>query len=262
MTDPPMASSPATFPIIVRGRRTPLDYLFFLRPVLLVPVWTIALLGTVAASPHAPLGAGRWLILFSQLSCLAGGIYTFNQICDVESDRLNRKLHFLAAGIISPRAAWVFTVALDCAALVGAACLARRYFALTILSIGLGIVYSAGRKPWKNRPGLALGANALGHGACVHLLGILAVTSSLTLPWTLTLGYALAVGAVYLATTVPDMPGDRATGKITLAVCWGGQRAMLLATLLVLGAIACAGVGRDWYLAGASFVSLPFFTGQ
>jgi 4-hydroxybenzoate polyprenyltransferase len=80
---------------MIQGRHTPLDYFFFLRPVLLPPVWTIALLGTIPLHESRLLSASAWSIFFLHLTALFGGVYTLNQIYDIESDRLNRKRYFL-----------------------------------------------------------------------------------------------------------------------------------------------------------------------
>jgi len=243
---------------VTSGRRTPLDYLFFMRPVLLPPVWTIALLGTIGGenSSHSPL---LWALFLLQLSCLFGAVYTLNQTCDIESDRLNRKLHFLPDGIISLRAAWVFTAVLNVFALAAAFAFGVPYVVLTILLIALGVVYSVGHRPWKNQPLMGLAANCLGHGAIVFLLGA-AFAGRPVLDGILgSLGYTAAVFGVYLATTVPDYEGDRRTGKQTAAVVWGQKLTMIVATVCV-GAAAVLGAWRgDRYLAFAAVATWPFF---
>ena len=135
---------------MIQGHRTPLDFFFFLRPVLLPPVWTIALLGTVSTGPSPELSAARWAAFFLHLTALFGGVYTLNQICDIESDRINRKLYFLPGGIISVRAAWIFTVALDVVALGLSLMFGWTHVILTAAIIALGVAYSVGASPWKN----------------------------------------------------------------------------------------------------------------
>ncbi|HWO58315.1 MAG TPA: UbiA family prenyltransferase [bacterium] len=244
---------------MIGGRHTPLDYLFFLRPVLLPPVWTIALLGTLPTPADATLPPLRWALFFVQLAALFGGVYTLNQICDIESDRLNRKLFFLPEGLISPRAAGVFTAALDLVALALALPFGWPYLAITGLIMALGIVYSVGRRAWKNRPYLALIANGIGHGAAVYVLGSVFAGRPWMGSWMGALAYTLAVGAVYLATTVPDCDGDAATGKRTFAVRWGARATMIIAAILVTLAVVVAARIGDRYLAFAGAAAWPFF---
>jgi 4-hydroxybenzoate polyprenyltransferase len=105
-------------------------------------------------------------------------------------------------------------------------------------------VYSAPPWRWKDRPFLALAANAFAHGFLAFLAGKAAAgpldfnSSVAALP------YVCGVAAVYLFTTIPDLDGDRKSGKHTLAVLLGPERtarwamgwylaALLLATYMV-----------------------------
>lgn len=244
---------------MIQGRKTPLDYFFFIRPVLLPPVWTIALLGTVRSGLTHEMPVTMWAVFFLHLAALFGGVYALNQICDVETDRLNRKLYFLPEGLISIDAAWRFTIALDVLAISLSVIFGWRHLLLTGFIVVLGIVYSVGSAPWKNHPWLGLMSNAIGHGLVVHLFGFVITACPLSESWRGGIGYALAVAAVYLATTVPDSEGDRLTGKRTAAVQWGDRITMSVASVLVCAAIGVAGWSGDWYLAISAAAALPFF---
>lgn len=258
-SDSPRPENPPNpAPVHIGGRATPLDFLFFTRPVLFPPVWTIALLATVVTG-RPPIDSWRWAAFFIQLSCLFGAVYTLNQIRDIESDRLNRKLFFLPEGLISLRAAWRFTVMLNLAALGFALSFGWAYMVLTAAVIALGAAYSLGRSPWKNRPLLGLLANVLGHGTLVFLLGRAFVGWSIPESLWPSLPYFLAVGGVYLATTVPDAVGDRLSDKKTIAVSLGRQVTMAIATLFVSGSIALALHLPDARLLIAAVIVWPFF---
>lgn len=244
---------------MIQGRRTPLDFFFFLRPVLLPPVWTIALLGTVSTDSSLRMDGTHWAAFFFHLTALFGGVYTLNQICDIESDRINRKLYFLPERIISVRAAWIFTVALDVVALGLSLAFGWTHFTLTATIIVLGVAYSVGTSPWKNSPWLGLISNAVGHGLAVYLFGRIAFGLPLVEGWARGAAYSLAVAAVFLATTIPDVEGDRMTGKRTPAVAWGQKNIAMLAMVVVLGAIGLAAWQGDRYLALSATVSWPFF---
>lgn len=244
---------------MIQGRHTPLDYFFFLRPVLLPPVWTIALLGIVSTGVPHPLSPGQWAIFFLHLTALFGGVYTLNQICDIESDRLNAKLYFLPEGIIPLRGAWIFTVALDLTAIILSYCFGWMHVILTSALILLGVAYSVGPSPWKNNPWLGLTSNAVGHGVVVYLFGCVVSGRPIAQSWVGGTVYSLAVGAVYLATTVPDAIGDRQSGKRTPAVAWGMKTTVIAANMMVLAAVALAAWRGDRYLAFAGIAAWPFF---
>jgi hypothetical protein len=130
---------------------------------------------------------------------------------------------------------------------------------LTTFIIALGIAYSVGSSPWKNHPWLGLAANAVGHGMSVFLFGFMLTECPVSESWAGAFAYSLAVGGVYLATTVPDARGDSETGKCTAAVAWGVRPTIITAALLVLAAIGIAAWIGDRYLAIAGIVAFPFF---
>jgi 4-hydroxybenzoate polyprenyltransferase len=57
--------------------------------------------------------------------------------------------------------------------------------------------------------------------------------------------WMLLVGATFIHTTIPDIPGDEATGKISTAVLLGTRRSLTLATVLHILAIAAALAARS-----------------
>jgi 1,4-dihydroxy-2-naphthoate octaprenyltransferase len=133
------------------------------------------------------------------------------------------------------------------------------HLALTLVIVLLGIVYSVGSSPWKNHPWLGLISNAIGHGLVVFLFGVVISGRLLSENWIGGLAYTLAVGAVYLATTVPDVEGDSRTGKRTLAVAWGARATMIVSGVLVSIVIVLAAWSNDRYLAFAGIAAWPFF---
>lgn len=245
-------------PIVIGGRRTPLDYLFFTRPVLMPPVWTVALLGA-ASIWHRRIPWYDWPILILQLWCLFGAVYTLNQICDVESDRANHKLFFLPEALISIGHARVFTIALNILAIGSALLVSFSYLILTVAIILLGIVYSVGRWPWKDNPILGFLANVVAHGSIVYLMGVVFAGGTIEAFWIRSIPYALAVGGVYLATTVPDIPGDAASGKRTIGVWLGARAAMMIAALAIACALVVAATLDDLALILAAAAALPVY---
>jgi len=242
-----------------KSRRTILDYIFFTRPVLMPPVWTIALLGTQTTAANTDLSLAQLGLFLFQLACLSAAIYTLNQIADVESDRLNDKLFFLADGIIGIGSARVFSIALHLTAIVIAWTFGTTYTLLTITGLVLGLMYSTGTYPLKDHPLPGLFANMIGHGAIVYLLGAVSANVPVESAVLSPLSYALAVGAVYLATTVPDMEGDRTAGKLTMPVWIGPRPTMFIASMLVTLALILALWTGDWHLLIPAILVLPLF---
>ncbi len=236
-----------------------LDHLFLLRPVLMPPLWTILLLGYYQGRENfnrvGPLGR---TFLFSTF--LVGAIYILNQLRDVESDRVNRKLFLLTEGLVSSHSAWAEAIILFLLACFGAFRISSLLGFVFLLAIILGIAYSLPPFSLKDRPWGGLLANMFGHGLLAFSFGWLTVSSILGLKLLrYSLPYGLAVGAIYLHTTLPDREGDRIMGKRTLGVLWGRRKVVLLSTLFVLLAAGGSYLNRDLPLLASSLIVLPFF---
>lgn len=235
-----------------------LDHFFLLRPVLMPPVWTILLLGhhrssQLTGNSHLP-GLALLLITF-----LVGAVYILNQIFDIESDRLNRKLFFLAQGYVSTRSALYEMVLLDLAAIVPAFIISWQLGILFVIGMAFGFLYSTPPISFKNRPFGGLAINALAHGNLAFLIGW-CMNSGLSLnALYFSLPYMLAVGAIYLNTAIPDMEGDKKAGKLTLSVKWGKGKTAILSSILVAIAIFFSVFVNDIPFLIASSLSLPFF---
>ncbi len=235
-----------------------LDYLFLTRPVLMPPVWTILLLGHARSSRlsgenNLP-GLAVLLVTF-----LVGGVYVLNQIFDIESDRLNQKLFFLARGYISRKSAVVETILLNLLCVIPAFLISLQLGLLFLLGMTFGFLYSAPPFSFKNRSFGGLMLNALAHGSLAFLIGWSMNQSLSAQSLLFSLPYMFAVAAIYLNTTIPDMEGDRKAGKITLAVKWGKQNIVVLACFLVAVAITLSFLASDIPFLLASSLSFPFF---
>jgi 4-hydroxybenzoate polyprenyltransferase len=235
-----------------------LDYLFLIRPVLMPPVWTILLLGHRRSSQlfgenNLP-GLGILLVTF-----LVGAVYVLNQIFDIESDRQNQKLFFLARGYISKRSAISEMILLNLISVIPAFLISQELGFLFILGMIFGILYSTPPVSLKNRPIGGLMLNAFAHGNLAFLIGW-SMNYSLSMRSLLfSLPYMFAVGAIYLNTTIPDIEGDRRAEKITLAVRWGKERVIILSSFLVAVAMVLSFLVKDIPFLIASALSFPFF---
>jgi 4-hydroxybenzoate polyprenyltransferase len=235
-----------------------LDYVFVLRPVLMVPVWTILLLGHHQGSRYGFSDRSLfWLFIFSTL--FIGGVYLLNQIYDLETDRKNKKLFFLAEGHISRKNAWIYTALLYLLSVVSSYFLSATIGIVFTLGLILSFLYSAPPFCLKNKTYGGLLANAISHGSLVFLAGFCTRTSFSVQAILLSLPYALAVGAVYINTTLPDIEGDKMAEKITFGVRYGILKSTLVSTLLVILSIVLALIFLDLPFLFSAVLSLPFY---
>ena len=222
------------------------------------PVWTILLLGhhrSAALSGQSNL-PGLILLL---VTFLVGAVYLLNQIYDVESDRINRKLFFLAEGYISKKNAISQTVLLNLISIIPAYFISLELGVLFTLGFLFGFFYSVLPFSLKERPVGGFLSNILAHGNLAFLIGW---SMNLTLSGEsilFSLPYMFAVGAVYLNTTIPDIEGDKRSGKITLAVKWGKEVVVIASCILVLVAIIMSFLIKDIPFFIASALVFPFF---
>jgi 4-hydroxybenzoate polyprenyltransferase len=109
-----------------------------------------------------------------------------------------------------------------------------------ILLVALSIAYSHPKTRLKDKPMGGLIANMLAHGGLVSLAGYPVYAGGVIDEKSiyLALYFYVTVGAIYLMTTIPDLEGDRATGKITMAVKQGPEKTITFAILLMILGIA------------------------
>jgi len=239
------------------------DHIAFLRPLLLIPVWTPTLLGFWAGGGNSGIKGESQALLLATF--LAAGIYGINQIYDAEGDKINGKNLPLALGFISPLMAWIITISSFVAALIVAVFFSLSVAILTIFGILLGISYSLPPIKFKDRGFYALTSNAVGHGAVMYLIGYLfAMKANPNLQWKWdvllrTLPYAVAYASVYIFTTVPDEAGDKRVGKRTISVIYGARKGMVLGIIGVFLSGALGILCREPAIFLTAVISMPFY---
>ncbi|MDD4858031.1 MAG: UbiA family prenyltransferase [Candidatus Krumholzibacteria bacterium] len=245
----------------IRRLAKPADYIFLLRPMILIPVWTFFLLGARhgAKLSGTPIDTIRLLAGLASFTALLGAIYIINQIADRDVDLAGNKLFLLSRGIIPVRAARI-----EAAALVGLSCalaLALRnalFWAILAGSLALGAAYSIEPARLKRRPVLDVLANAAGNGILNTLAGWVSAGAPLA-GCAILIPYPIAVASVHLITTLADCEADSKMGLKTSGVALGVSRGIFVSTALMAAAVVAA------YLLGnnpaliASILSLPFF---
>ncbi|MBL7075697.1 UbiA family prenyltransferase [candidate division KSB1 bacterium] len=259
-----------------------MDYLFFLRPIILIPVWTFFLLGFYhgwlkTQGKVVPFtGFLQWYqeylpeltrFFFSErvwyvwlaYTLLMGAIYIINQIYDRESDLINDKLFFIPKGLISLKQARLETVLL---VLICTVLMLSSSFPLVLLfvvSFFMGVLYSVPPFKFKGRPFWDLLFNALGYGFVAFLVGWLTVAPYSHKVFWFSLPYVLAVGATFVNTTIPDNCGDQNNGDVTTGLFLGMRNAALLSTGLLGLAIIFSVIQNNPICLVAAVISLPFF---
>lgn len=222
------------------------------------PVWTILLLGhhrSAALSGQSNL-PGLILLL---VTFLVGAVYLLNQIYDVESDRINKKLFFLAEGYISKKNAIFQTILLNLISIIPAYLISLNLGMLFTIGFLFGLFYSTPPFSFKGKPLGGFLCNILAHGNLTFLAGWSMNKDLSGESIVFSLPYMFAVGAVYLNTTIPDMDGDKRSGKITLTVKWGKEVVVVLSCILVLVAIIISFSIEDIPFFIASALVFPFF---
>jgi 4-hydroxybenzoate polyprenyltransferase len=242
----------------------PIDYFFLARPTLLVPVWTLLLLGYYRGVANRG-GAWRFLVsrdfvlIFLLYSALMGGVYILNQIVDRETDRKNEKLFLISGGMVPIPCAVCEMSILFAVPLIVSFFMETTYFILVLISLVMGVLYSVPPVRMKGRPLADLAFNALGYGLVNFLVGWAASGGIDKAAFIQSVPYCLAVGGVFANTTIPDIEGDRADRAITTGVLLGEVRTALLGFLLILLSVVASIVLRDFVCLCAALVASPFF---
>lgn len=217
------------------------DFIFVLRPVILIPAWSFYLLGAARGAQNDPLtwGVPSPAAALS-LTAIMVTAYLLNQIFDRESDEKNGKCLFLARGIVSVRVLVLIAVA---AFLVAS----RAYHrvdgflkAPLIAALVLSFAYSLPPLRLCARPFFDLLANAVGYGGIAFVLGFGGSSPDFPAAARAAMPYVLLVAATFLHTTILDAEGDRATGKKSTTVLIGTDASRAAAAALHICAFALA----------------------
>lgn len=252
-----------------------LDYIFLTRPMLIIPVWTIALLGARAGEwrvrGNNPFTLDKYpfvdfttddrqmLLMLAMATLLAGGIFIINQIFDVESDRHNKKLFLIADGHVSLTEAWVLYILTTTVGIVGAFLINWQLGILFVVGGFLGLQYSLPLFRLREHPYKSARNNMVGHGILAFLFGWVLTQNFNVESIVRSLPYLLAVGAVYLNTTLPDLEGDKVIGKKTYAHEWGLARTLKISFWMTAASVILGVMTADFAFVIAAAVSLPFF---
>jgi 4-hydroxybenzoate polyprenyltransferase len=192
-------------------------------------------------------------------TCVMGGVYILNQIMDIETDRINKKLFLLSEGHIPVPMAYCEMIIIWIIALILSIQFGSLFVALILLSLVLGIFYSVPPIKLKGKPLLDTLSNGVGYGIINFSIGWLLVRP---FEWSMIyrfLPYVFFICAVFINTTIVDIEGDMKAREHTTAIVLGEQLSFTISTICVVCAILVAYILKDLVCLLPALVSLPFF---
>ena len=194
---------------------------------LLAPV-----VGVLCGSAVAAAALDRsWFGVALLWGCLSAALATaasnaWNQVFDLEVDRINKPQRPLPSGAVSSRMAMIFGSLCAGAALGFAALVSVLFLACVAIGVGATWIYSAPPLRLKQRPIGALLAIALPRGLLVPVAGWAVIAApDVSDPWALGVVAFLFVLGAAATKDFSDVAGDRAYGCRTLPVILGVHRA-------------------------------------
>jgi len=210
--------------------------------------WVPAYLGTVLADGRwLPADLPRALVALLVLGPLVwGAVLAQNDLHDLASDRANPRKSTapLVTGAVDERTlrSWYRRIAVAC---LVAALVVGPLFVLGVAGVLLlGWAYSAPPLRLKTRPGWDVTVNALVVGVVSPAAGWSITRDPWDFPWQFGLIGLLFAAALYVPTTVTDLPADEGAGDNTFAVRFGARAAyvtgLTLWTAALVLCVACA----------------------
>ena len=233
-----------------------LDYIFVLRPIILIPAWSFFLLG-IARSPAFVRTPATDATLAALTAILISG-YLLNQVFDRESDEANNKCPHLSLGIFTPRTLVVMALVFFVMASLASQRVGGASRLLLIGAVALSLTYSLPPVRLCTRPILDMLANAVGYGGGAFLLGFLAGNGSFGTGVAIGWPYVLLVAATFMFTTILDVDGDRVANKLSTTVWMGVFRSYVFAGVLHVAALVWAVMIGDLMMTIVCGASLPF----
>lgn len=247
-------------------RWLPLDLFFMMRPSQFIPIWATLTSGFVFASlsqsgDYSFNSIGFtfefWIILLS-VSMGSGAVFIYNQISDIETDKLNGKLLFLPKSLVTKHEAiWTAHILISTALIIGYMVSGSIFFIYLICGI-IGYLYNSKPAEWKNKPILSIVVNFLGGWLCFLTGAVLLEPISLNYVFA-GLAYALSWSAVFCVVTIPDQFGDKKSNKITMSVKYGAKTTKIVALVMILLSFLVGVIAKDPVFIFSAIAAIPFY---
>lgn len=218
-----------------------------MRPELALSAAFCVVVGQVVTLGRLP-GLGTAVAGFISGLCLSGAALIFNDLFDLEIDRINQPQRPLPSGAISPGEVIAWGIVVSLAGLVAAASLGWTAGIIGVLFWGIGIYYN-----WRGKQaGLAGNLMVSASVGVTFLLGAVAVGD----PWNRN-AWVFSAMAFFIdlgeeiAGDGMDMEGDRIKGSRSLALTIGRQPALWIAVtmwglVILLGWLPILGGWMGW----------------
>lgn len=187
----------------------------------MVGIFSGALIGYGAS--HAAFNARRVILAMLAAAVLNAASNGLNQICDLESDRINKPRRPLPAGQISSRGAWAFVGATYLAAMILVAAVNRQTFVIYLAAALATVAYSAPPLRLKRHFIASNFTIAVIRGELLKVAGWAAIATVLRSvePWYIGFIYFVFLLGATTTKDFADIEGDRAAGVSTLPVKYG-----------------------------------------
>jgi len=237
----------------------PLDYFFILRPLILIPCWDFLLIGVYLAVGKS--GFTRQIsIPLLIYTFVMGGVYILNQIMDVRTDTINKKLFLLSGGYVTKKGAYIEMFLIWAVAIALSFRYNYTFVIFIVISLIMGVMYSVPPIKLKGKPVLDTLSNGIGYGMVNLAIGWLIFRPfEPAMLWHF-LPYFLSISAVFINTTIVDMEGDKKAGDITTAVFLKEGASYIVSTVLMAGAIVVSILRKDLVCLIPAALSFPLFS--
>jgi 4-hydroxybenzoate polyprenyltransferase len=247
-----------------------IDYIFLLRPSIQAALWTFLFAGS-----YLFIGRTKAILPFSYeftlnmeigliaYTLIMGSVYVLNQISDIDTDTINKKLFLLSEGIISKKNAYIFSafcVVAGFSIIIFSGRFSVNSLLLYIVSYIMGILYTVKPFEFKRRPFIDLILNGIGYGMIAPLIGFELAGGKVDARAVIqTIPYILSMSAIFINTTLMDYKGDKEVGAVTTGVFLGMKKSLFLSALLMLVSCLSGLLLKDYIIGICACYSFFFF---
>jgi len=256
----------ARFKALLQKILKPLDYLFIFRPTLFFPVWIMSVAGYAGFYRfNGELVWWDWsfdpliLVNFLAITVAAGATFIINQLQDIETDKLNRKLFLISENYVQPHTARLIAYYSIAITLVFFLLYDWQIF-VTMAGVVLvwGYLYNCKPFVWKDKPVLGMVDN-VASGLLLYLTGWALAGYGQWKAFWYAVPYLTAWLAVSALTTIPDMKGDQQTQKKTFALQFGLKGTIWLAVVCLAISFGLGMYFKDPVISLAALLSAPLY---
>lgn len=248
------------------------DHVFLMRPVLFIPGWATLLAGhTMARKSDSAIAVLFYpkseLVLWNPglfttilaFTFAMGGSFVLNQICDIDSDRVNNKLFLIGNHTVSIRAGIILAVfLLAFSSIISFFINNYVFFSILLFIILTAFLYNVAPFALKNKPWWGLFANVL-MGWLAFASGWLSVSTKPIDLFVTSLPFVFYNTGLYFLTLLPDMAGDSASNKDTFAVRYGEQTALWTGLLFFAFTLFVSVALHNQFMIVVCLMNVPFW---